>query len=392
MKNVNQELGPQGRWEVLTAITWSNWKRARAFLIINVLAEILLVVFIDIPSLRGDPGSLGVGEPPWIPWSFHILHLIILAASTAGLVYAILLLRKPANREVPREVLVRRDWLLLTIPTIGLICLGVVSGLDQLRSGDIGAFALNVMVVGVLLFIRFPVNFVVFTPGFVSMITTTLLFQPDMTRSLTAIVNGGIFYAMVLIVSTFLYNNQYSQLAKSTLLERANAMLDHLSLHDQLTGLPNRRAFNLFFERELAQMRRSGARGFLAVGDIDSFKKINDDYGHPAGDAVLQSVAKTLEASLRQTDTVARWGGEEFLLHLSGGTEETALEVLERTRSRLADLVIDTGGQKLQCTMSFGVTTILPTDADPLAVAYHRADEALYTAKTAGKNTIRVVN
>jgi len=202
------------------------------------------------------------------------------------------------------------------------------------------------------------------------------------------------------LITTFLYNNQYRQIAKSLLLEKANAQLHHLSIHDNLTGLFNRSAFTLFFQKELAILQRTGGHAFLAIADIDHFKRLNDTCGHPFGDEVLHNVARTLRQELRETDTVARWGGEEFLLLLSQVDEKGVMEVLERLRKAVAALTFtlhtpatdpDAGGSAggtIAVTISIGCTAVEASVVDPLDSAYKKADNGLYTAKESGRNTV----
>jgi diguanylate cyclase (GGDEF)-like protein len=152
---------------------------------------------------------------------------------------------------------------------------------------------------------------------------------------------------------------------------------------DYLTGIPNRR----FVERQLdLELARSAARGLpisLVMLDVDRFKHINDEYGHDAGDRVLQRVARVLEVSVRSRDLLARWGGEEFVIALPGIDLPGALEVSERIR-RVFDAQRGSGSPS--ATASFGVTAAVV--GDDVVSLVRRADEALRHAKRAGRNRV----
>jgi len=388
-EKLDEALGSEGRAKVQAELDRTNWRRARIYLGAVLAFEAILLVLVDIPSIRasleGGPGMapkdspLGRGEPLWLPLSFMVLHLGMLLTAAAGLLAAY----RGLKRSRPSE------WAITIVASISLFFLGAIGGLDQLRSGDINSWTLSVIVISIMFNIRWPLNLLAFLPSSLALATGILVFQANEAQIVTHLVNIGIYSISIIFLSTFLYGSQYSLRANSTLLEKANAQLDHLSHHDPLTGLPNRRAFTAIFDRELGRLRREGGGIFIAVCDIDSFKKLNDREGHPAGDQVLREVAAVLAASLRPTDAVARWGGEEFLILLNGESEGGAAEALERIRRSVEALRIDWNGRSLAVTLSFGFADIRADEADPLSEAYERADSALYRAKGEGKNTVR---
>lgn len=154
---------------------------------------------------------------------------------------------------------------------------------------------------------------------------------------------------------------------------------------DQLTRLGNRREVELRWPELIAQARRSGAPLAVALADLDHFKRVNDRYGHPVGDAVLVALAGLLRANTRSADLVARIGGEEFLLVLPDAPPERALEVCERLRQRVQDHDWAAIAPGLQVTLSVGLTNAPPFDAQVLTA---RADGALYRAKAEGRNRV----
>jgi diguanylate cyclase len=158
----------------------------------------------------------------------------------------------------------------------------------------------------------------------------------------------------------------------------------HVARIDPLTGIPNRKSFEERFAMELASRTPDGAPLAMLLWDIDSFKGINDRYGHRAGDRVLQSVAACFTAALRPADFVARIGGEEFAVLLTGMTLAEAVLAANQVRTAVAGLRFHFRGTPVRVTVSCGITELHHGDAS--AQAFDRADAALYSAKNAGRN------
>lgn len=167
-------------------------------------------------------------------------------------------------------------------------------------------------------------------------------------------------------------------------LEHALAQIRLLASRDELTGLSNRRHMNELMAIEKARQRRTGQPMAVAVLDIDWFKRINDTYGHGGGDLVLKTFAQLTRDSLRTTDVMGRWGGEEFLLMLPDTTATDAMACVERMRTQLARLSADAIAPGLRVTFSAGVAAV--NSADEFEVAIERADRAMYRAKVQGRN------
>jgi diguanylate cyclase (GGDEF)-like protein/PAS domain S-box-containing protein len=167
-----------------------------------------------------------------------------------------------------------------------------------------------------------------------------------------------------------------------TALKNAQLALAELAVTDDLTGLPNKRALR----QRLEQLAREGARGrkfAVVVTDVDHFKKVNDTYGHKTGDEVLAAVARTLKSSIRITDFVGRYGGEEFVVLYTDVDETIATTLAEKLRTAIA--AIET---PVKVTSSFGVcANVAPLVSDPDGLI-GAADEALYRAKHAGRNRV----
>lgn len=165
-----------------------------------------------------------------------------------------------------------------------------------------------------------------------------------------------------------------------------NRELTRLARHDSLTGLYNRRALEEIIQRELKRANRY-KRGFaIALADVDNFKAINDTYGHDCGDEVLKHMAEIFRDSIRDTDSVGRWGGEEFLFIFSETSCQGAQVVAERIRSRLDDNAFLCNGNSFRIGITIGFSYHHgQIDVDEII---READRALYLGKRNGKNQV----
>jgi diguanylate cyclase (GGDEF)-like protein len=182
-------------------------------------------------------------------------------------------------------------------------------------------------------------------------------------------------------------NREELDAAHETLLYK-NAELEELSVTDALTGLHNRRYLMDTLEREFGQRARSGRVFSLLMADLDHFKRINDSFGHPAGDAVLMYAARVFREEIRSVDLAARFGGEEFTLLLVDSDLESSKAVAERIRERIAASGIAFDGQSIPVTISIGLAQVANDPHDTPAELISRADAALYAAKNGGRNRV----
>ena len=172
-------------------------------------------------------------------------------------------------------------------------------------------------------------------------------------------------------------------------LSQANETLKEISTKDSLTGIKNRHYFDTIFEQEWKRASRQNYPLSLLLMDIDFFKKVNDTYGHVAGDECLREVAASISAALkRPADIVARYGGEEFVALLPYVENENALEFANRIRHRVEASTYIADGNEIRVTMSIGVSTVSPTEEDERKDMISAADIALYEAKNSGRNKV----
>ncbi|MDD9935022.1 MAG: diguanylate cyclase [Myxococcales bacterium] len=182
-----------------------------------------------------------------------------------------------------------------------------------------------------------------------------------------------------------------SALANQVAVALSNAasvkQLEELATTDGLTGCFNKRYFNEQLQAKLSAAERFGRRLSLVITDIDHFKVVNDTYGHATGDVVIRELGEILLRLKRETDVVARFGGEEFCVLCEETETEGAMQLAERVRQELENTVFETELGKLEVTCSLGVATY-PQHADDRTALFEAADKALYAAKHAGRNRV----
>lgn len=188
--------------------------------------------------------------------------------------------------------------------------------------------------------------------------------------------NIAIFFAMVSYAARYYFE-----------LEReSKRRLRELATRDVLTGLFNRRHLKDLTLSEIVRSRLAGETLSLVLADIDDFKKINDSYGHEAGDLVLTRASELFRNACRAQDIIARWGGEEFLFVLPDTVPDGAVAFAERLCALIAEMTVDHAGKTISFTISMGVAILAPDEN--LDVAIRRADNALYLSKADGRNRV----
>lgn len=180
----------------------------------------------------------------------------------------------------------------------------------------------------------------------------------------------------------------FSMLCIMFLLRRLQEELKQQASYDSLTNLLNRRAFDQAAQQQLTANRREGHSAALMLLDLDHFKRINDTWGHQAGDRVLASFARLLGGHLRDQDLACRFGGEEFLLLVSNIDGAQIEALTQRLRSQWQSTDVGAGEDSLSATVSIGYTLIAPNEQAPLHTLVERADQALYRAKENGRNRV----
>src|SRR5271165_293786 len=168
--------------------------------------------------------------------------------------------------------------------------------------------------------------------------------------------------------------------------------LEEAARTDPLTGLPNRRAIEEWAFKQLRGAARHGFSLWVVIGDIDSFKTINDTFGHDAGDIVIKTFADQLKRCTRSSDICGRLGGDEFLLVLTHVEAEKIEAAINRFREQFAALSFPFQGRSVSVTASFGIAGCLGKEMPEFSALVRKADQMLYEAKRAGRNQVRVLS
>jgi len=172
----------------------------------------------------------------------------------------------------------------------------------------------------------------------------------------------------------------------------ARNILHEKAIHDSLTGLLNHGEILSILDKELARSERDGLCVSIIMADIDHFKKINDTYGHLAGDAILRIIARKMHSLVRAYDSIGRYGGEEFLIILSECCQECAAAFAERLRANISRDSMDTSEGKIPVTISLGVATCSGKGRLDGVSLIRAADAALYKAKENGRNRVETAS
>ena len=173
-------------------------------------------------------------------------------------------------------------------------------------------------------------------------------------------------------------------------IDAKNKLLEEMAHSDSLTGLPNRRAIEEWAARQLRAAARHGFPYWVVLADLDSFKTINDTYGHVGGDAMLQKFADILKTVIRASDICGRLGGDEFLMVITHVEADAIFKTVESFREKLAAEQFELGFEKVSITASFGIAGLNGKENIDFTTLLRRADKALYAAKNAGRNLIRM--
>lgn len=249
----------------------------------------------------------------------------------------------------------------IAMPIIAILLGSVTSGICWLAVSTSGMLWLHSLYGGNVVFANSPVP------------------MPEFLYTFSLVFLGFGLVAFVLMVDT-------SRKKAFRRLKSANQIIRELAIRDPLTGVFNRRYIWERMEKEERRALTNSGSFYICLIDLDRFKQINDTLGHPVGDIVLQAVARAVEGEIREDDCFGRYGGEEFILILKGHDALDPEAVAERIRRRVAALRLDHVPGLGQVTVSIGLAQF--TLGEGFGKTINRADIALYTAKTLGRNRV----
>ncbi len=319
-------------------------------------------------------------------WSKGIIasHLVLLVFMIGFL----LVTHRLKNRIQPNKTM----FLLQYIVVVVIMASGIaIVTFDQLVTTNITPVLLISIITGTIFLIRPITSFILFATSYMTYYYLIALTITNQQILLSNRVNGITAIGIGFLLSLFLWHYNYINITQKRCIEMQQKKLEQMAYYDSLTDLPNRRLYEKLIKQEISLMQRYGHETVLIILDIDNFKKINDTYGHPVGDDILRQLADLLKSNVRDSDTVFRFGGEEFIILMPQTSLEGGYAFADRLRKLIMDKTFSIGPITVQITSSFGITSMDDTNSQNLEGYYHLADRALYLAKQRGKNRVEIV-
>lgn len=316
-------------------------------------------------------------------WSQGIIasHFVLLIF----MVGFFLITHKLKNSKEPNTTM----FILQYIAVVVIMASGIVIvTFDQLVTTNITPFLLICIISGVVFLMRPLVSLIIYLTSYLAYYFLLALTITDYQILLSNRVNGITAVGMGFLLSIILWRYNYTNIIQKQRIETKQKQLEQMAYYDPLTDLPNRRLLEDLIKREFSLVQRYEHEPVIIFLDIDDFKKINDTYGHPAGDNVLRQMADLLKNNVREADTVARFGGEEFIILMPNASMKEGYDLAERLRKLIMEERFTIGSITLQITSSFGVCSMRDIDSQILEDWYFLADKALYLAKQSGKNKV----
>lgn len=343
--------------------------QTRMFIAIVVLANLAFIP-IDLSVLQGQPLLL--------PFALILRGFMI--SCSIGFAFLLRRIHTPA----------RYDQLVFGYTLIIVIAQGISAATRP--ASYYGTFTFDIILI-LYIYLLIPNTWLYRTicaviASIISLVTLFLMREPSLlyTTSIPVAIFGIHLIGLSSSARSYNYRRQEYQAIHTA--ELLNQRLTILAEIDSLTGAFNRRKFLELGADEFQRYQRYGHRFALMLADVDLFKRINDQYGHAAGDVVLTALVQTMLTSRRANDAVGRLGGEEFALLLPETTLSAAVLVAERLRQHVQDSPIAAEQQSLSVTFSAGVVECSPDDHSFMDVL-RRADQLLYQAKAGGRNCIK---
>lgn len=259
---------------------------------------------------------------------------------------------------------------------------------DQLVTTNISPFILICVVVGLVFLLRPMYTLITYVVSYIAYYIMISLTISDSQILLSNRVNGISAIGIGYLISVLMWYYSYLNITQKRHIELHQRQLEQMAYYDPLTDLPNRRLLEKMIEKEFSLMKLYRHETVIIILDIDNFKIINDTYGHLAGDLILRQLADLLKSFVRERDTVARFGGEEFLILMPKSPMDEGYQFAERLREEIMNHKFFIGSSELQVTASFGISSICDITSKTFEDYYILADKALYIAKQKGRNRV----
>lgn len=355
----------------------------------------LLAVPFDLIHIVVFRLNLQGSSPEYDGWRLDIIRVHAVVAVLFSLLGLLAWLASPPRRSAPL-------WYMQILTVLGsLLVLGfgvAITGADQQVTSSITPFLMASVATALLILLRPSLAVILYILALSAFELTMVLTQASPQLRLSNQMGGLTICGIGLVLSFILWHGHVRNLRQREFLrqqrlelEEKNRQLEYLAGHDPLTGLFNRRQFDQLVGMELSRVARQPAPISLLMVDLDHFKFINDRYGHPLGDEVIRHTASLLRNYTRTGDSVARLGGEEFLLLLPDTAQFQARAIAEKVRRLLEETPLPMKDGLLYLTASFGIACLEAGVPGTYEGLYAAADKALYKAKASGRNRVEVI-
>ncbi len=363
-------------------IIYTNINRVFYLALLTIPIRVLTIITLLNKNL-GDSDT----ELRWKTWIliFHLVYLIVflIVGSFAF---------KLRQNDSPTSIVVVVQYIAIIVL---LMFGGVVVAIDQLVTTNITPFLISCVAVGTIFIIPPLHSLLLFLLSYGVYYYSIGQAQLDPAILLSNRINGLTSISLGIILSYIIWRHNIINIMQQNRikdqhaeLEQKNIKLQYLADYDSLTGLINRRGFEEIVVVEIARINRDRGIASLLLLDIDNFKNINDEFGHPIGDEALKGFATSLKSQLRDTDIVARVGGEEFAVLLTNTNLVAGRMVAEKIRTKIENQKFKVKDNYIDLTVSIGITELNPGIISYEQI-YKLADDGLYKAKAAGKNRVR---
>ncbi len=369
--------------QVKSTANMVNLQRVRTISVVVAMINLVFVVWLAAELLLGH--DLGLTRR-W-KWGLFLIHMFM-GLSFGLSAWAARRLRYIAHSKAGQAVPV-------VMVVFALVYSTGFAMVDQWMTPAITPFLIGAMAVGLLAYLPPSVSLWVYACAYGLFFYAIGLTQGNPEILLSNRINGMAAVCIGSVLSVTLWRQFTVLTLQQIQLEGVNAELEtkqkelqRLTRLDGLTGLYNRNTFVELTIAELARAQRQGSNTSILLLDLDLFKRVNDTWGHPAGDAVLKNVAAVANRSVRSTDLVGRLGGEEFIILLPSTSLEAARRLAEKLRMNLEQSPISWEGADITSTVSVGVASTTAAEQRDFDHLYSQADKALYLAKKKGRNRV----
>ncbi|MBD9512430.1 GGDEF domain-containing protein [Pseudomonas sp. PDM22] len=355
----------------------------------------LLAVPFDLIHILVFRLNLQGSSAEYDGWRVDIIRVHAVVAVLFTLLGLLAWLAAPPRRSAS----LRYMQTLTVLGSILVLGFGIaITGADQQVTSSITPFLMSSVATALLILLRPSLAVALYILALAAFEVTMVLTQASPQLRLSNQMGGLTICGIGLVLSFILWHGHVRNLRQREFLRRQrleleekNRQLEYLAGHDPLTGLFNRRQFDQLVGMELSRAARQPAPISLLMVDLDHFKFINDRYGHPLGDEVIRHTASLLRNYTRTGDSVARLGGEEFLLLLPDTSQPQARVIAEKVRRLLEETPLPMKDGLLYLTASFGIACLEAGIPGTYEGLYAAADKALYKAKASGRNRVEVI-